>query len=123
MKAILNFEPMLLWCRPHTSLQAKSSCSNSPCKWQRSCSAQTSNLPPVYDKEQTSSLTSLEARWSTEQASSNTQCFTLFTRECVSMATLICAHGTTILTNYEPSELIAECIFCVLQARTWTIAI
>ena len=31
MKAALNFEPMLLWCRPHPSLQAKSNCLNSPC--------------------------------------------------------------------------------------------
>ena len=31
MKGAPNFEPMLLWCRPHPSLQAKSSCSNSPC--------------------------------------------------------------------------------------------
>ena len=29
MNAALNFEPMLLWCRPHPSLQAKSSCLNS----------------------------------------------------------------------------------------------
>ena len=26
-----NFEPMLSWCRPHPTLQAKSSCSNSSC--------------------------------------------------------------------------------------------
>ena len=31
MKAALNFEHMLLWRRPHPSLQAKSSCLNSPC--------------------------------------------------------------------------------------------
>ena len=39
-----------------------------------------------------------------------------------SMATLICAqYGTTILTNYEPSELVAERIFCAFQVRTLTI--
>ena len=57
-----NFEPILL-CRPHPSMQVNSSCSNSPLQWRRSRSARTSNLPPDYDKEQTSSLASLEARW------------------------------------------------------------
>ena len=41
------------------------------------------------------------------------------------MATLVCAHGTTItvLTNREPSEPVAECILCALQVRTLTIII
>ena len=34
---------------------------------------------------------------------------------------LICAHGTTILTNREPSELVGERIFYALQVRTRTI--
>ena len=34
--------------------------------WRHSCSAQTLNLPPHHDKEQTSSLASLEARWHQE---------------------------------------------------------
>ena len=36
------------------------------------------------------------------------------------MTTLVCAHGTTILTNREPSELVAECMFYALQVRTLT---
>ena len=36
-----------------------------------------------------------------------------FRRECISMATLVCAHG--------PSELVEECIFYALQVRTRTI--
>ena len=35
--------------------------------------------------------------------------------------TRVCAHGTTILTNREPSELVGECIFYALQVRTRTI--
>ena len=33
---------------------------------------------------------------------------------------LVCAHGTTILTNREPSELVGEHIFYALQVRTRT---
>ena len=84
-------------------------------------SARTLNLPLGYDKEQTSPLASLEARWPAEQASRNEQRFALFTRECISMATLVCAHGTTILTNCEPSELVEEWIFCALKVRIRTI--
>ena len=84
-------------------------------------SARTLNLAPEYDKEQTSPLTSLEARWPAGQASRNERRFVLFAWECVSMATLVCAHGTAILTNREPYELIAEHIFCALQVRTQTI--
>ena len=40
-----------LWCRPHPSLQAKSSCSNSPCNGDVL-------TPPHHDKEQTSPLAS-----------------------------------------------------------------
>ena len=28
--------------------------------------------------------------------------------------TIVCAYGTTILTNCEPSELVGKCIFCTL---------
>ena len=84
-------------------------------------SARTLNLPSGYDKEQTSPLASLEARWPAEQASRNEQRFALFTRECISMATLVCAHGTTILTNRETSELVEKYIFYALQVRTRTI--
>ena len=84
---------------------------------QRSRSSWTSNLPSGYDKEQTSHLASLEARWPAGQASRNAQRFTPFARECLSMATLVCAHSTTILTNH---ELVEERIFCALQVRTRT---
>ena len=33
------------------------------------------------------------------------------------MATLVCAHGTAILANRGPSELVAECIFYALQVK------
>ena len=45
----------LLLHRPHPSMQVNSSCLNSPLQWRRSSRARTSNLPPDYDKEQTSS--------------------------------------------------------------------
>ena len=34
---------------------------------------------------------------------------------------LVCAHGTTILTNRESSELVGDRIFYALQVRTRTI--
>ena len=80
-----------------------------------------SNLPPGYDKEQTSSLALLEAWWPAEQASRNAWCFAPFIQQCISMATVVCAHGTAILTNREPSELVEERIFYALQVRTRTI--
>ena len=58
--------------------------------------------------------------WPAEQASRNMRHFALFIRECISMATLVCAHGTTILTNCGPPELAAEGIFYALQVRTQT---
>ena len=42
-------------------------------------------------------------------------------RGCISMATLVCAHRTSILTNCGLSELVAERIFYALQIRTRTI--
>lgn len=45
--------------------------------------------------KQTSPFALLEAEWSAEQASWNTQArFGLFTQECAAMATFTCAHGT-----------------------------
>ena len=41
--------------------------------------------------------------------------FALFVRGCISMATVVCAHGTATLTNRGPSELVEECIFYALQ--------
>ena len=46
--------------------------------------------------------------------------FALFVRECISMATLVCAHGTANLTNRGPSELVEERIFHALQVRKQT---
>ena len=66
-------------------------------------------------------LTSLEARWPAQQASRNARCFAPFVRECISMATLVCAHGTANLTNHGPSELVEERIFHALRVRTRTI--
>ena len=111
----------LILRRPHPSMQVNSRCLNSPLQWRRSRSARMSNLPPDYDKEQTSSLASLEAHWPAEQASQNVRCFAPFVRECISMAILVCAHGTAILTNREPCELVAERVLYTLQVRTQTI--
>ena len=36
------------------------------------------------------------------------------------MATIVYAHGTAILANHGPSELVEERIFYALQVRTWT---
>ena len=93
-------------------MEVNSSCSNSPLQWRRDILA-LSNLPPGYDKEQISSLASLEAWWPAKQASRNVRRFTPFVRKCISssMATVVYAHGTTILTNRGPSELVEEHIF------------
>ena len=96
-------------------------------KWQRSHSARTSNLPPNHDKEQTSPLASLEVQWPAEQA-----CQSARRLHCslelenaflwpLGSGNLVCAHGTTILTNCESSELVEEHIFYALQVRTRTI--
>ena len=51
----------------------------------------------------------------------NTWHFAPLVQECISMATLVCAHGPTFLTNREPSELVAEHIVYALQVVTQTI--
>ena len=81
-----------------------------------------SNLPPGYDEEQTSSLASLEARWPwpAEQAS-RTRAVRSGENASLWLATLVCAHGTAILTNRGPSELVEERIFYAIQVRTRTI--
>ena len=76
------------------------------------------------DKVQTLPLALLEAWWPAEQAYRNTRrlCRSLELAENVSLRrNLVCAHGTTILTNHESSELVGECIFYALQVRTRTI--
>ena len=111
----------VLFRRPHPSMQVNS-CSISKLLWQFSRSARTLTLPPDYDKEQTLSLASLKALWPAEQANwNNARRFAPFIWEYISIATLVCAHGTAILTNCGPSELVAERIFYALQVRTRTI--
>ena len=56
-----------------------------------------------------------------EQVSLNAWHFVLFIQECISIASLVCAHGTAIVTNRGPYEFVAERIFCALQVKTWTI--
>ena len=46
--------------------------------------------------------------WPAKQASQNAWGFVPLIQECISMATLVCAHGTAILTNSKPSEFMAE---------------
>ena len=120
MKAAKNFELMLLWCRPHPSLalHAESSCSLP------SHSARILNPPPDHDKEQTSPLALLKARWPVEPACQNARCLRhLLELENTSLwplgpGNLVCAHGTTILTNHESSELVGERILYAIRIRT-----
>ena len=62
-------------------------------------SSTLSNLPPGYDKEQTSSLASLEAQWPAEQASQNAQCFLPFVQECIS------SSSTSFFSSHSISSL------------------
>ena len=48
------------------------------------------------------------SHFAAEQTPRNSWCFAPFIRECVSMAMLINAHGTTIPTNRELSELVEK---------------
>ena len=90
----------------------------------RSHSARTLNLPPDHDKEQTSPLASLKARWPVEQACQNARRLRhSLELENASLwplgpGNLVCAHGTTILTNHESSELVGERILYAIQIRT-----
>ena len=86
-----------------------------------------SNLPPDHDKEQTLPLALFEAWWPAKQACQNAW----YLRHSLELenaslwplgpGNLVCAHGTTILTNNESSELVGERIFYALQVRTRTI--
>ena len=110
---------MLLWCRQHPSLQAKSSCLNSLCNGNLlallECriyhQTMTKNNPRLSLRSRLGGLLSrpLEMRAVHSRM-----------RLYGHMATLICARGTTILTNREPFEFVAERIFCDLQIRTRT---
>ena len=64
-------------------------------------------------------LTLLETRRPAEQAAA---CLSsrmhLYDMVPIGPGKLDFAHGTTILTNREPSKLVGECIFYALQVRT-----
>ena len=85
------------------------------------------NLSPDHDKEQTSPLSSLKARWPAEKACQNAQrlrhSLELENASLWSLVSgnLVCAHGIPILTNRESSELVGERIFYALQISTQTI--
>ena len=81
----------------------------------------TFSLCRIYPQTMTKNrprLASLEAQQPAELASQNAWRFAPFIQECISMATLVCAHGTANLTNHGPSELVEERIFYSLQVRT-----
>ena len=50
-----------------------------------------------------------------------TRCFVPFVQQCISTATVVCAHSTAILINRGPSEFVEERIFYALQVMTRTI--
>ena len=66
------------------------------------------HVPPGYDEEQTLSLASLKDRWPAQQACRNARHFEPFVQQCISMATIVCVHGTAILTNRRVSELVGH---------------
>ena len=76
----------------------------------------------MIDKEQTSPLALLEARWPAEQAYRNARHLhrSLELENAflcpLGPGNLVCAHGT-ILTNHESSELGGERIFCAPRLR------
>ena len=116
-----------LWCRPHPSLQAKSSYSNSQCNGD----VLTPLERRIYHQTMTkcrhrlslrSRLVGLLSRPVETQGacaarlSSGTWCISV----ALGLGNSICAHGT-ILTNRESSQLVGERIFYALQVRTRTI--
>ena len=131
MKAALNFEPMLLWCRPHPSLQAKSSCqSNSPCNGNiltllecriyHQTMTMTKNRPCLLLRSRR--LSGLPSR--PVETRSALRCSPELKNASLwplGPGNLVCAHGTTFLTNCEPSELVEEGVLYALQVRTRTI--
>ena len=95
----------------NASLQANSSCSNWPrrtVQWWHSC------MHCLNVKS-----TRLLAWQRTDLASHFSRVSVACSAGCsFENAILICAHGTTILTNFEPSELVAEGIFCAHRDDT-----
>ena len=122
LKAAPNSEPLLLWRIPHPSLQAKSSCSNSPYNGNVLALLERG----IYHKTMTKNkprllLRSTVACWTGLLKHAALCTVTQLIWECVSMATLIYVHSTAIPTNREPSKLVEERIFHAHQVRTWTI--
>ena len=125
MEAAPNFEPMLLWCRPHPSLQPKSSCSNSPCngdiltllKRRIDHQTMTKNRPRLSLRLRLGGLPSRPVEMSSTLCHSLKLKYDNASLWPIGPGNLVCAHGTTILTNCEPSKLVGECIFYALQAR------
>ena len=129
MKAAPNFEPMPCYYGvDHTpsSLQAKSSCSNSPCNGDI--------LTPLEHQIYHQTMTKNRYRLSLRSRFGGLPSRPVKTAWCLHRSlelvnaslwplgpgNLICAHGT-ILTNRESFELVGERIFYALQVRTWTI--
>ena len=118
MKAAPNFEPTLLWCRPHPSLQAKSSCSTHHLM---AIDVITLFKCPIYHQIMTKNRThlSLRSRLSGLPSRRVETCDVLrrsFVLENESLwplgpSNLVCAHGKTILTNCELSKLIGESVY------------
>ena len=123
---VVNFEPVIVQATPLRVGHARS-CSLS---YVHTCYHGGDVLTPLehryywtidiysYDKEQsTSPLALLEARCPIKLASR-----TRGTHASHSTMHLhdhhVCAHSPTALTNPEHSELVTECIFHALQART-----
>ena len=111
------------------------SCSNSPLQLQRSHSAWTSNLSSDYDKEQTSSPTSLEARW-------HVACWAWYMSrplethgtfhhsfENAYLASSMAGHSYLCTRHCNSDQLVVGLWTCsrahlyALQIRTWTIII
>ena len=128
-KVAPNFEPMLLWCRPHPSLQPKSSCSNSPCNGdiltllERRIyhKTMTKNRPHLSLRSRLGGLPSRPVEMSGTLRHSLKLDHENASLWPIGPGNLVCAHGTTILTNYEPSKLVEECIFYAFQVRTQTL--
>ena len=120
--------PRMRRWRPHPSLQAKSSCSNSLCNGD----VLTPFERRIYHQTMTKSRHHLslrprigglprrpvETRGACAARSSSRMHLYAWP---LGPGNLVCAHDTTILTNRESSELVGERIFYALQVRTRTI--
>ena len=83
----------------------------------------TFSLCRIYHQAMTKNrlrLSLLEARWPAEQASRNVWRFAPFVRQCISssMATIVCTHGTAILTNHGPQVLNFKILLIVIVTNT-----